>query len=377
VPLDFWSREHIEYLASQEIVKGYPDGSYRPSQQVTRAQMAVYVAQGFGLAHRMADAIWLGTGTSNPWVDPSTSEVAMTDMLAELDAHGIRRLFVNVGFVNGDATDVFGYSAMSEEGIARFLQAVASYEAENAGTEFELLAGLCVASGEAIGDWPACSTDLQVVRERIAELAAGMLQVTPTGDQPRSFDGVHFDIEPAGGEDLFERLLAIVAEARLRCGEAELSLAAPRLQSDWDMWPQESRWCWTEEQYRTAADSVDELAPMVYVAPDSVAYGFDLAEYQSYVSDQVVRTLSAVSGAEVSVAIGVPTYWPSDPGHDERMDLLNTIGAVASAVVSLQDQGELAALRRLAGVALFRYELLAGQPQLWEDYEELWGTALD
>ncbi len=44
-----WAYEYIEYCKSQNVVKGYTDGSYGPSDPVTRDQMAVYVARGFKL----------------------------------------------------------------------------------------------------------------------------------------------------------------------------------------------------------------------------------------------------------------------------------------------------------------------------------------
>ncbi len=377
VPVDFWSYLHVEYLSQEQIVQGYPDGRYRPSRYVTRDQMAAYMARAFGLARRMADAVWLGTGTSNPWIDPAMSETAVHTMLAELDGHGIHRLFVNIGVVNAEATDIIGYSAVSDEGIRRFLESAASYEAQHPGTQFQLLADLCIANGEAVGDWPACATDLALVRGRIATLAAGILQLMAAGERPRSFDGIHFDAEPAGGEAPFDRLLSIFEETRASAGEAQLSAAAPRLQSAWDAWPQESNWCWTEDQYRTAAGVLDEIAPMLYVAPDAIAYAFDLAEYQAYVSDQVVSATTAVSDLGVAITFGVPTYWPSDPGHDERMDLPNTLTAVVSAVEELEAARELAALRVLGGVALFRYELMRDYPHLWDDYEELWGSAFE
>jgi len=49
VPVDYWCFTHIEYLVSNEIVGGYPDGLYRPTTDVTRDQMAVYIARAFGL----------------------------------------------------------------------------------------------------------------------------------------------------------------------------------------------------------------------------------------------------------------------------------------------------------------------------------------
>jgi hypothetical protein len=42
---DHWAYRHIEYAASQNVVKGYEDGTYRPDVPVDRGQMAVYVAR--------------------------------------------------------------------------------------------------------------------------------------------------------------------------------------------------------------------------------------------------------------------------------------------------------------------------------------------
>ncbi len=45
VPEGFWALDHVEYAASQNVVAGYPDGTYHPEYEVTRDQMAVYVAR--------------------------------------------------------------------------------------------------------------------------------------------------------------------------------------------------------------------------------------------------------------------------------------------------------------------------------------------
>ncbi len=49
VPPEYWSYRHIEYLAENGVVSGYDDGYYRPGLDVTREQMAVYIARAFGL----------------------------------------------------------------------------------------------------------------------------------------------------------------------------------------------------------------------------------------------------------------------------------------------------------------------------------------
>jgi hypothetical protein len=49
VPAGFWAGTAIEACVDNGVVHGYDDGYYRPEWQVTRDQMAVYVARAFGL----------------------------------------------------------------------------------------------------------------------------------------------------------------------------------------------------------------------------------------------------------------------------------------------------------------------------------------
>jgi hypothetical protein len=45
VPADHWAYTHVEYCVENGVVAGYDDGSYHPEYEVTRDQMAVYVAR--------------------------------------------------------------------------------------------------------------------------------------------------------------------------------------------------------------------------------------------------------------------------------------------------------------------------------------------
>ncbi len=45
VSCDQWARKYIQYAVSQGVVEGYPEGDYKPTQDVDRGQMAVYVAR--------------------------------------------------------------------------------------------------------------------------------------------------------------------------------------------------------------------------------------------------------------------------------------------------------------------------------------------
>jgi len=49
VPTDHWAFKYVEYIKSQGVTGGYPDGTYRPLVAVTRDQLAVYVQRAFDL----------------------------------------------------------------------------------------------------------------------------------------------------------------------------------------------------------------------------------------------------------------------------------------------------------------------------------------
>ncbi len=45
VPIDYWACKYVEYAAAQNVVQGYSDGTYKPTDQVDRGQMAVFIAR--------------------------------------------------------------------------------------------------------------------------------------------------------------------------------------------------------------------------------------------------------------------------------------------------------------------------------------------
>ncbi len=49
MPAGFWSGVAIKACLDNGVVKGYDDGTYQPGREVTRDQMAVYVARAFDL----------------------------------------------------------------------------------------------------------------------------------------------------------------------------------------------------------------------------------------------------------------------------------------------------------------------------------------
>jgi parallel beta-helix repeat protein len=45
VPANYWAKTYIEALASQNIIAGFPDGTFKPNEPVTRAQFATIVTK--------------------------------------------------------------------------------------------------------------------------------------------------------------------------------------------------------------------------------------------------------------------------------------------------------------------------------------------
>jgi hypothetical protein len=45
VPASHWAYRYVEYARAMEIVDGFPDGRYRPADQVNRAEMAAFIAR--------------------------------------------------------------------------------------------------------------------------------------------------------------------------------------------------------------------------------------------------------------------------------------------------------------------------------------------
>ncbi|SOC16672.1 S-layer family protein [Ureibacillus xyleni] len=47
---DYWAQHEIEYLVDQQIIKGYPDGTFLPGKSITKAQAAVMLVRALNLS---------------------------------------------------------------------------------------------------------------------------------------------------------------------------------------------------------------------------------------------------------------------------------------------------------------------------------------
>jgi len=64
-----WAEAYIEELFDQGITGGYPDGTYRPENLVTRAEMAVFLLKGIGVIPPALDGSHPFTDVAGHWAE--------------------------------------------------------------------------------------------------------------------------------------------------------------------------------------------------------------------------------------------------------------------------------------------------------------------
>lgn len=72
-----WSVHNIEYLADKGVIIGYPDGEYKPTRNLTRAEFAALIFRFAKLEH---------TETENPFADLEKAHWAYADVLALVES---------------------------------------------------------------------------------------------------------------------------------------------------------------------------------------------------------------------------------------------------------------------------------------------------
>lgn len=81
VSLGYWARPFIEKLAEKNVIKGFPDGTFKPDQPVTRAQFAAIVRQAFD---RESTRQYRGFADvpTNHWAQPAIDKAYSTRFLS-------------------------------------------------------------------------------------------------------------------------------------------------------------------------------------------------------------------------------------------------------------------------------------------------------
>lgn len=82
VPSDFWARPFIEKLAEDEIIAGFPDGSFKPKQAVTRAQFAAIVRKAFSRSAAVRNGRTFSDVAPKYWAATSIDKAYTTGFLS-------------------------------------------------------------------------------------------------------------------------------------------------------------------------------------------------------------------------------------------------------------------------------------------------------
>ncbi|WP_238361029.1 S-layer homology domain-containing protein [Iningainema tapete] len=105
VSTNHWARDFIAELAAIEVIEGFPDGTFRPDQQVTRAQFAAMISQAFEKV-KVRNAIKFKDVSSRYWAYNAIREAYQTGFLGTFGNEfkptiSLSRLEVMLGLARG------------------------------------------------------------------------------------------------------------------------------------------------------------------------------------------------------------------------------------------------------------------------------------
>ncbi|MCY7332191.1 MAG: S-layer homology domain-containing protein, partial [Pseudanabaena sp. CAN_BIN31] len=81
VPTGYWAQTFIQELASRDIIKGFPDGEFRPNDLVTRAQFAAMLSKAVNKAPIRGGVTFVDVA-SNYWAANAIQKSYTTGFMA-------------------------------------------------------------------------------------------------------------------------------------------------------------------------------------------------------------------------------------------------------------------------------------------------------
>ena len=106
VPTGYWAQTFIQELASRDIIKGFPDGGFRPNDPVTRAQFAAMLSKAVNKAPIRGGVTFVDV-TSSYWASSAIQTAYTTGFMSGYPgnvfepAQNIPRVQVLVALANG------------------------------------------------------------------------------------------------------------------------------------------------------------------------------------------------------------------------------------------------------------------------------------
>jgi parallel beta-helix repeat protein len=106
VPNNYWAQTFIQELASRNIIKGFPDGNFRPNDPVTRAQFAALLSQAMNRPTKRSNVTFADVA-SNFWAATAIQKAYTTGFMSGYSAttfrpnENISRVQILVSLANG------------------------------------------------------------------------------------------------------------------------------------------------------------------------------------------------------------------------------------------------------------------------------------
>ena len=146
VPEDYWAKKEIEYLVSKKIVVGFPDGSFKPEQGVTREQFAKMITIAEGLS------------------EYKPSKQTFKDVSRDMWSYGFIEAAAKAGYIKGYTNGNFGPNdSITREQLAVLLIRV--LDKENMANDPNLVIATFSNDEREISSWAKGATTLAVKPE--------------------------------------------------------------------------------------------------------------------------------------------------------------------------------------------------------------------
>ena len=106
VPANYWAQTFIQELASRDIIRGFPDGGFRPNDPVTRAQFAAMLSKAMNKAPIRGGVTFVDVA-SNYWAAPAIQKSYTTGFMSGYPGNvfeptqNIPRVQILVSLANG------------------------------------------------------------------------------------------------------------------------------------------------------------------------------------------------------------------------------------------------------------------------------------
>ncbi|MFS0725196.1 InlB B-repeat-containing protein [Paenibacillus sp. 1P07SE] len=90
VTANYWARDYISFAAAKGWIKGYPDGTFKPGNNITRAEVVSLVNR---MLERVADRSYVDshTDTLNQYVDLTNAHWAYYDIMEATNSHNYEK----------------------------------------------------------------------------------------------------------------------------------------------------------------------------------------------------------------------------------------------------------------------------------------------